>query len=328
MAISVALCTHNGARFVERQIESILTQTLLPTEIVVSDDASTDGTVEIIERTIAAWWAEGREPPLALHVLRNERPLGVTANFEQALTACTGDLVALSDQDDVWAPQKLQHVSDAFARMHGLLLAGTDARIVDESGRPSGSTLWQTLYVGETELKDVHEGRAVATLMRRNIVTGATVVVRRQLIERSVPFPAEWVHDEWLAVVAAMTGEIDLLSETLIDYRQHDSNQIGARTLGLAGKLQRLRTPRTERNSRLLARVAVLAERVVEFEPRPSDGDVAAVRESLEHERVRSSYPRRRLARLRPVLREVRTGRYRRCGLGAQDVLRDLVQPV
>lgn len=328
MRISVALCTHNGAAYVREQVTSILTQSRPVSEIVVSDDASSDGTVSLIERTVADWRAEGRRTPLALRVLRNEQPLGVTANFEQALAACTGELVALSDQDDRWRPRKIETMATSFEARPNLSLLFSDASMISGAGDRMGMTLFETLGVTAWERAEVHAGHAFEVLLRRNIVTGATVVLRRDLVGRAAPFPREWVHDEWLAVVAAATGEVDFLEQPLIDYRQHGSNQIGATVLTGTGRLARLRTPRTGRNERLLARAARLAERIGSFRPEPDPPRIDHAADKLEHEKVRTALPPARLARVPGVLREWRTGRYGSCGLGGQDVLRDLVQPV
>jgi glycosyltransferase involved in cell wall biosynthesis len=322
--ISVALCTYNGASYVEEQLTSVLHQRRRPHEIVISDDASTDDTIEVIERTLAA--RAGTDRP-DVRILRNAQPLGVTANFERALAATTGELIALCDQDDVWHPAKLERLAGAFGARSDLLLVHSDARLTDAAGRPTGRTLFETLGVTADERRRVHRGEAFGVLMRRNIVTGATAMVRRELVERSVPFPEAWVHDEWLAVVGASTGAVDLVEEPLIDYRQHGANQIGATSLTGMGRVQRLRAPRSRRNATLLERARALAERMPLLRPEPSSAVRRRAEEKLEHELVRSALPASRLRRPWPVLREWRTGRYSTCGLGVQDVVRDLVQP-
>lgn len=321
--ISVALCTRNGASYIEEQLTSVLDQRLRPHEVVVSDDASTDDTIDVIERTLSARGADRPD----VRILRNAQPLGVTANFERALVATTGELIALCDQDDVWHPAKLERLAGAFSARSDLLLVHSDARLTDATGRPTGQMLFETLGVTADERRRVHHGEAFDVLMRRNIVTGATAMVRRELVERSVPFPEAWVHDEWLAVVGASTGAVDLLEEPLIDYRQHGANQIGATSLTGLGRVQRLRAPRSRRNAMLLERARALAERMPLLRPEPSQAARRRAEAKLEHELVRSALPASRVRRLWPVFREWRTGRYATCGLGVQDVVRDLVQP-
>ena len=326
MRLSVALCTFNGERYVAGQVESILRQTRPVDEIVVSDDASVDGTVAVIEETLSRWRLAAGRPAARLRVIRNAASLGVTANFEQALAACTGDLIALCDQDDLWRDDKIERMAAAFERRPELLLLGSNARMVAADGSALERDLWNTIAVTDAERSGLHAGRGFEVLMRRNVITGATAMVRRELIERAAPFPSSWVHDEWLAIVAAAIGELDVVSEPLIDYRQHGGNQIGATSLTGSGRVERLRTPRSDRNRRLLERAADLAERMPQLDAPPERQRLAE--EKLEHEQARSRLPRPRIARVAPVVREWRTGRYASCGLGAQDVLRDLVQPV
>ncbi|TFC34533.1 MULTISPECIES: glycosyltransferase family 2 protein [unclassified Cryobacterium] len=326
--VSVALCTFNGAAYIAQQLRSILSQTTPPSEIIVSDDASTDGTLGILERVRAEWLADGGDAAVDFRVIRNAVPLGVAANFEQALSECSGELLALSDQDDVWAPGRVQIMIGEFMRRPKLQLLHSDALLVGGDGNFLGRTLFTTLGITETEKRDVHQGRAFDVLLRRNIVTGATVMLRRDLVDRARPFPEAWVHDEWLAMVAAATGTVDFLGDTLVDYRQHGGNQIGVTSLDAAGRLSRLQAPRTQRNARLLARAEALDDRAPGLVPVPSDAYLRLIAAKAAHERARSALPSARLRRVLPVLRQWRTGGYARFGLGPQDVLRDLVQPL
>ena len=316
--VSVAIGTRNGATFVAEQLRSIIDQSYPPAEIVLSDDASTDDTVAIASAVVGA-------SGVALRVIRNPTPLGVTANFQQALEACNGELVALADQDDRWHSDRLARVVPLFAERPRLLLVHCDATLVDAVGAPLGASLFDAIELGGGDRRRIHGGAALDLLLRRNVVTGATVVVRSSLIEQARPFPQAWVHDEWLAMMAAVFGEIDLIDEHLVDYRQHGGNQIGARRLGLRDKVGRIQEPRTVRNARLEARAVALAERLHE-----SAASVAVqllADEKLAHERVRNALPARRRARVAPVLRQLLLGRYARFGRGILDAARDLLQP-
>ncbi|HEY6799643.1 MAG TPA: glycosyltransferase family 2 protein, partial [Agromyces sp.] len=228
---------------------------------------------------------------------------------------------------DVWHPDRVERGLAAIARHPRTELVAAEARLVDEVGRPIGRSLFETLGVDDELRRRLESGGAFDELLKRNVVTGATMMVTRALVERASPFPASWVHDEWLAIVASVGGGLALVAEPVIDYRQHGGNQIGVTRLGPGGKLGRLREPRSERNARLLARADDLAERLPAIAA--DDARVAAsVHAKLAHEVMRQQLPAGRLRRLRPVWREWRTGAYGRYGLGAQDVLRDLVQPV
>ncbi|TDW30699.1 glycosyltransferase involved in cell wall biosynthesis [Cryobacterium psychrophilum] len=319
--VSVALCTHNGAEFLGAQLHSILNQTRVPDEIVISDDASTDATLSLALEIF------GDRTAPALTVMQNSTALGVTANFAQALAACSGDLLALCDQDDVWSPVKMEQMLAEFAGRPGLLLLHSDARLVGQDGEPMGATLFGALSLSAEEKRSVHQGIAFSVLLRRNIVTGATAMLRRELLERAEPFPASWVHDEWLAMIAAATGEMDMLEAPLIDYRQHGRNEIGVSSLTLRIGINRLRVSRADRNARLLNRAQSLADRVESSGFALTESDAQAIEEKLCHERIRSGLPASRARRLRPVVAEWSTGRYARYGLGLQDIVRDLTQP-
>ncbi|WP_350347309.1 glycosyltransferase family 2 protein [Agromyces sp. G08B096] len=324
LRVSVVVATHNGTRFLESQLRSILRQQRPIDEVVLSDDASTDGTIELARATIESY----RDPThqLDLVVLTNPIALGVTRNFERGMRAATGDLIALSDQDDIWRPDRVERAVQVFRERPDVLLVASDAELIGADDAPLGRRLLETLGVDERTLARLGADSAARELLRRNLVTGATMVVRRQLVERATPFPVSWVHDEWLAIVAAASGRMVVLPDALIGYRQHDANQIGVSRASLRDRMSRLRTPRTPRNARLLARAGALAARAPEI----ASGDeafIAAAIDKLGHEQVRSTLPAPRLRRVLPVLREQRTGRYSAYGNGPQDVLRDLVQP-
>lgn len=322
--VSVALCTHNGAAFVGEQVRSILDQVPAPVELVVGDDASSDDTVAIIERSVARHRAEHPTSHISLRVLSRDVPLGVTRNFEETIAACTGDIIALSDQDDVWPPGRLARLLPVFDDP-AVALVHTDARLVDARGDDTGARLLDVLEASERERSALVSGDALAVLLRRNLVTGATVLVRRELAADARPYPAAWVHDEWLAMLAASEGGLRLVPEPWLDYRQHGANVIGASEVTWARRWERLREPRDERALRLVARARALVERV---ESRGETGPVLALaRGKLAHEERRARLPRWQPLRIPGVLMGMLGGRYARYSRGAIDVVRDLVQP-
>ena len=326
LTVSVALCTHNGERFIAEQVRSILAQSRPPVELVLSDDASTDGTVDIAISLVEQHNRDAASP-VRLVVLRNVPALGIAGNFEQAISACTADLVALSDQDDRWAPDRLELAVAEFEKRPALTLLHADARRIDEAGEPLEHSLFDSLHVSAWERQNIDSGMAMKVLVRRNLVTGATTLFRRELVATAMPIPLGWIHDEWLGMIAAATGVVAMDRRLLVDYRQHGGNQIGASQLSFREKLNKLREPRSERNRNLYVRARELVTRLQEL-----DG-IAALPlrlawEKQEHERYRVALPINRARRALPVLATAARGNYRRYGLGAQDVLRDLVQPV
>ena len=324
LLISVALATHNGSTYVVEQVRSILAQTRLPSEIVLSDDASSDDTVQLVRREIDGFNA-GRSETITLVVRENKGALGVTKNFGQAISLCTSDLVALCDQDDVWVPEKLARMAGEFESRPDLTLLHANLTLVDAQLQPLGATLFSAYRVSARELQSIHSGRAIDVYVRRNLVTGASTMFRRSLFDVAVPLPSAWVHDEWLGIVAAVSGRVDCLEEPLVLYRQHGANEIGAAKMNLRHYIGRMVFPRTERNARLLARATEMAEHPV-FSERPDMRAIAL--DKLAHESARWDFPASRLRRWGAVNRERKTGRYRRFGLGFQDIARDLIQPV
>lgn len=218
-AASVALCTYNGARFVEAQIASLLSQTILPAQIVITDDASSDGTLEIARAALAA-------AGIDCILEANPSTLGYTKNFERAISLCTQPIVFLCDQDDVWLQDKIETLLPSLLNEHAALVF-SDAVVVDAALRPHG-TLFQLRGIGEDELAAVGAG-ALRPFFRTRYVTGATAAVKTDFARRCMPFPAAgWSHDEWLALWAAVAGRlVPVLRQTIL-YRQHGHNQFGA----------------------------------------------------------------------------------------------------
>lgn len=320
--VSVALCTYNGSRYLKQQVQSILDQTEPAAQVVVSDDASGDDSVVVVEQM----WAKLNNSAPKLVVLRNQRPLGVTKNFQQAAESCTSDLIALSDQDDVWAPDRLQRMVDVFESSPGLGLLFSDARLVDADGRDLGPSLFEALEVRETDLSRIRSGNAFEVLLRRNLVTGATVVFRRTLLGAALPFDSAWVHDEWLAIVASAVTRVDCLPEKLLDYRQHGGNAIGVHAPTWGYKMRRMMEPRACTYSVLTERADHLR---LHLEKLNVNANVLTdVTGKVKHQKFREGLPSNRMLRIIPVAREAAAGRYASfSSRGNLDVLRDLLQP-
>jgi Glycosyltransferases involved in cell wall biogenesis len=319
--VSVALCTYNGERFLDAQLDSLLAQSRLPDEIVACDDASSDGTWELLQ----AFAARATERGVEVRLQRNAANLGYVRNFGQALQAAGGELLFPCDQDDAWHPRRIELCVQAFARDPGLLLLHTDARLVDAAGEPLGRRLFEVLGVTAGELAAMHAGRAAEVLLRRNIVTGATMALRRGLLAQALPVAEGWVHDEWLAVVAALVGRVDTLEEATIDYRQHGGNQLGARERSLGERADA--GARRDYREAMAAKMRALARRVETGGLQPPAEARALLRERLRHDRVRTSLPRARWQRIVPVLGELRAGGYARFGTGLRGALLDLAGP-
>ena len=323
LRLSIVMCTYNGAAYLQAQLDSLLAQACLPDEIVISDDASTDASMTMLD----AFALRAGDRGIEVRVSRHPSNVGFVDNFSSALRQATGDVVFLCDQDDIWRADKLAVMAARFAQDPDLLLLHSDARLVDAQGRPLNCSMFEALQMTAQEKQAIHDGRAFEVVMRRSFVTGATAAMRREVIGLALPIAAGWIHDEWITAVVSAVGKMDFVDAPLIDYRQHDGNQIGARKRTLAMKWQDLILPR----GTFLADEAARLRRLEMFLMRASFFDGAARSAQVTHKRAH--FERRvaigRLPRYRraiPVLREARAGDYRRYGTGARSMLRDLLR--
>ena len=317
-AISVVLCTYNGEEFIEEQLRSILQQTLKPREIIVSDDGSTDSTLALVKGI-----AKTSRKEIRWDIRTRNIPLGAAENFGTALPLATGDVIALSDQDDVWVPDKLEVLSRQLFTNPSLLLVHSDARLIDAKGAP-GASLMSTLRLTPGERKNLARGFAIKALLRRNLVTGATVVLRKKLLEDALPLPPGWVHDEWLGLIAALRGGLAFNPRALVDYRQHGNNQIGANKTDLAMAQARLSETRRSFFAKKAQRNEALSN-LVDHPPRwLTPEGLTLLAGKTQHDAWRRTLPALRIRRIIPVLLRGLAGNYAKYSRGVLDMVRDV----
>jgi len=323
--VSVALATYNGELFLREQLESLQSQSLLPAEIVISDDGSSDRTLGIVREVLTKAWCEERG--VLLRFIENPQPLGAAHNFEQAILACSQPFVALADQDDVWHPKKLETLAGILQANPDALLVHSDARLVDHEGNPLGMTMTEGLRLSLAERAALATRHTLPAVIKRNLATGATMMFTRPLADVAFPLPEEEMHDGWLALVASLADGVIFHPEALIDYRQHQTNQIGGKPKSaresittLLGSWRELRTGLKTRNADLNAVITRLGDLIPEH-------NKELVEQRIRHNEWRISLPSSRLFRVWPVLVGFASGRYRRCGRQPHDVLRDLLMP-
>ena len=210
--ISIAMATYNGEKYLREQLESIYAQTYKNIEVVVTDDGSTDKTVEILEE-----YANSH----GLRYYINEINLGFVKNFEKAVDLCRGDYIALSDQDDIWLPYKL---STLMENIGDNILACSDLALINENGQ----TLEESFF--ESTNRSKNEKFTFYKLMFRNYIWGCTILMKKDLLKKAHPIPINAEsHDQWYGLVASAVGSIYLHKKSLILYRQHDKNKFGAK---------------------------------------------------------------------------------------------------
>lgn len=222
MVISVALCTYNGSTYIEDQLQSILTQTMPVDEIVVCDDGSTDDTLGIIEQIKAS-------TSIPIHIHQNEKPIGVSNNFQKAINLCQGDIIFLSDQDDIWLPQKVQTIIDFFNNNKHVSTVFTNAQLIDDNNNPIGNYLFD--YFFDTISHTLFDKGLVAERFAySNCATGATMAIFKERygdILFSEYCGGEILHDYAIAIKSLANNALAYIDTPLIKYRIHSNQSVG-----------------------------------------------------------------------------------------------------
>jgi len=209
--VSVAVAAFNGERFIGEQLDSILAQDWPSIEVVVSDDASTDGTVGVVEEY-------ARRAPVRL--LPNGTRAGVSANFARAIAACRGEYIALADQDDIWKPGRLTRLVDAIGDSSLVYCKTTE--VLDATGSVRREHAFDSYH---SFARQYGSGRLTRFLLSENWVVSHTMMFKRPVIERALPFPDGLsFHDGWLALVASTQGGLKFLDESWQVYREHENS--------------------------------------------------------------------------------------------------------
>jgi glycosyltransferase involved in cell wall biosynthesis len=325
------MCTFNGERFVGAQLESILSQTCPPDEIIVCDDCSQDGTVGIV-RSIA------KEHSVEMQIVQNEKRLGYLDNFESAIKCTAGDLIFLSDQDDVWFPDKVGSMVPAFTQNPEVVLAYSDAVLTDVELRPTGETMF-------SRRKGMQLGKAqsVRQLGRAVGFNGPVVAFHSRLKPFVIPLSPlskQWGHDHWISFIAYAVGSTCVIDRPLLYYRRHGKNAGGDAELdgGLTHQWQvvrRLYIGPTEYGERrrgwedMVARLRQIKEQNLPgTRPGKLDELLAEAEACLMFARTRESIKRRRRwARLPLAFRSLVSGQYRRHARGMKSLIQDVVIP-
>lgn len=220
-SVSVAMATYNGERFIQEQLESLVVQQHLPSELVITDDGSTDDTVAIAEQFAKA-------APFVVHIHRGEKRLGFRANFMRAASLCTSELIAFCDQDDIWSPRKLATCVEPF-RDPAVLLAYHNAHVVTETGLPLGSldqfaSAPMSPPLSSYAVNYTQYALGFTEVFRRSILAFSDLW-ETSLDNRDLTGPMG--HDHWVFFIASVFGSMAYIEEALASYRQHSSNLYG-----------------------------------------------------------------------------------------------------
>lgn len=258
LRVSVLLCTFNAGSYLLPQLQSLAAQARPPDELVVRDDGSSDGTLEVLDRFAG-------EAPFPVRTIRNEQRLGPYQNFAAAAAVADGDLLMFCDQDDAWHPRKIERQAAVLQADPAAVLVACDARVCDADLVPSDRTFFSRVGLHQAMRRRLENqaGAAFEEFLRHPILSGATLCFRASLRELLLPIPSRWYHDSWTSLIAAASGPIRFIPEPLQDYRQHEKQQVGVRSVS---RLQRLLRARKHRKDEMfdlyVERSRQLAERL------------------------------------------------------------------
>ncbi len=328
--VSVAMCTFNGARFVEAQLESILAQSRVPDEIILCDDGSTDGTIDVATKVAQKY-------PHKIRIIRNERRLRFCRNFESAVRLATGDIVFLSDQDDVWFPDKVASMLRLFAEDPHMVLVYSDAVLTNEELQPTG-----TVFERRKDAQ-LRKPPTLRQLSQGVAFNGPMMAFHSRLKPFVIPFSPlslQWAHDHWIAFIAYAVGEIGVIDRPLVYYRRHGTNSGGDAELD-GGLLHQWRVVKKkyfgskEYGERrrgwedMVARLREIKNSGLPLSnPSKLDTLLQLSEMCLEFAKARQMYKTRaRLARTSGALRLLLTGEYHRYARGVKSFVQDIVIP-
>jgi len=223
--VSIAMATYNGEKFLKEQLDSILNQTYKNLELIICDDCSTDNTINIIK--------DFQKKDRRIKLYQNKQQLGVLKNFEKAISLCSGEYIAISDQDDIWVANKIEIM---LSEIEENILIYHDDLLIDRSGNLIHNSFFES---NEIFINKEHKTKA---LIFDNWISGHASMFSSLLKKDILPIPCEMEHyDMWIAIVASKVGKIKYLNKQLVLWRQHGTNTSGSKiaTRGLWQKIFR-----------------------------------------------------------------------------------------
>jgi glycosyltransferase involved in cell wall biosynthesis len=320
-SLSVAMCTFNGGRFLSAQLASIAAQDRPPDELLVCDDGSSDGSLEIVKKF-------AQRSAFYTRLVANDRNLGSTKNFEKAISLCQGAIVALADQDDIWYRHKLGRLEKAFLRSSEIVLAFSDADMIDDDSQSLGARLWTSFSFGRAEQLQVANGNAVSVLLRHPVVTGASMAFRREYLDLMVPIPPKQIHDRWISFLLAARGKFEAISDPLMQYRQHQGQQVGPGPRTLRERRQWARRTSAEFYLGEVERFHEFCDWVDKYRSNFPHAEwiLNEIQRKISHLEHRAQLPTSPVARIPRVLRRALNGDYWRYSAGWNSIAKDLVR--
>lgn len=216
--IDILLATYNGEKYIREQIDSILNQTYKNIRLIISDDCSKDNTPEILKEY------EQKDKRIELHI--QEKNLGVVKNIEFLLEQVENKYYMLSDQDDVWLPEKVQKSLETLVEKDADLVFG-DLEVVNKDLETMYPSFGDFMLLNKKINKYIDSNKLNYIY---NCVTGCTILAKKETTQKILPLPKKskyLIHDHWIGLMASIYGKVAYMPEKYIKYRQHGNNQVG-----------------------------------------------------------------------------------------------------
>lgn len=216
--IDILMATYNGEKYLKEQLDSILSQTYSNFRLIISDDCSKDNTRKILK--------EYEQKDNRIKVFYQEENLGYIKNFEFLLKKVENEIYALSDQDDIWLPTKVEKTYKKLKNTNADLVF-TDLEVVDKNLNSMYSSFNDYMLLTR-KIKKYKQSYKMQYLY--NCITGCTLISKKKFLDKILPIPTDSkyvIHDTWIGLVVSLYGRIEYLDEKTIKYRQHGNNQVG-----------------------------------------------------------------------------------------------------
>lgn len=206
--VSVAMATYNGENYLREQLSSILSQTYSNLEIIITDDASTDGTLAILR--------DFQEKNNSIKILSNPINLGINSSFERSIKNSRGEFIAMSDQDDIWETDKIESLMNAIENEDAIF---SDSELVNKNGSPLNIKISSLV-----NLQSFHSG---LPFLMGPCLPGHTLLLQGDFARYILPIPRVIMYDRWISYCAGANNGIKYLPKPLVKYRQHETNCFG-----------------------------------------------------------------------------------------------------
>ncbi|MBC8386093.1 MAG: glycosyltransferase family 2 protein [Candidatus Cloacimonetes bacterium] len=325
MKTSIALCSYNGEKFIREQLESILNQTHPVDEIIICDDGSQDSTISILRDFENKYKS-------VIKVHQNRINLGFIKNFEKAISIASGEIIFLSDQDDIWKKDKIEKTLKVFDKNPDCYYVFSDAERIDEKGNKLEKSFWEELEFTPQKRLMFFKGFQKEILLKNNVVNGASTAIRSKFKQLLFPFSQLFPHDHWIALIFSFLdnkGGIPF-DEPLISYRIHRKQALGFdRRTALQRKFSYLKNLKQNHKNVFIKQIEKLSEILFRIE---SSGNVPAdnteyLRELIFYLKTRNKmYDVKRKERMKLILDLAQNGYYRRFALSSLTLWKEILE--